>query len=852
MSAVQHQHWEGFNHPYKMLEKHYCEGSWNLVNDNKVSVWGTFEPVSISDKIDWNVDPFDNDTWSFYFNGLNWVYSYLWAVDNLGEKPDRIFDIILQYEKHVNGENPNKMVWFDHATSDRLCIFTAISLHPCMKMASDEFKLVLEESILQHIDKIMEFKVSKNWINSNHGIFHALALLNASLLNIVNINRPDVKKDALEYLSDTLLSILSIDEYLSLEQSAYYHQLAISLLQSLDENHLQGIGIQKDTFIEKMKDVNYWLTSTDKKLIAMGDTSVVSNVERRYITNYNPTEIGKTFKETGFSVVKYMSEKGWNNFSFLHHSERAPHGHFDALSITLSKGNKEFIIDSGGPYRYGNPLRFRYFMSSFAHNVALVDGKKHEAGAKLLYSEFFSDDIFVVEAEHIGYFPIKHNRKCVYVKNKGLAIFDSFSNVDSSANIQLLWHMHPDCQFNDDMSRITNNGESIWMKNNCETEKRMVSGVDGENPQGWKTPGIGIKEPCPTLIESIDIEGDSTIITYFEYEKGFFESFPRIEDLVELQNKEELEPTLPFGFNESTISKYISNDPMFWQPGTYFGDRNIWKINKSQQKLKPLKLTLDERTIRIKHILEKRTISNVPTIYIISNGGSGCHYLGGLISMKDGFQLIDEVYFPPIIIENVESLDRGSSSPLIDMVNFVHLGDLKNSESTIPVNTMHLRRDVPLTIINSSSNSIFIKLIRNPIDVAISRGLRKDEYKTMNKENSDLEVNEYLEKQAKRTMNHFKRLSGKINDVGALYVRFEDLIKNPSSTLTAVFSHIGQELNESEIEDIIEKYQSATDLTKNKNVSKKPELTQEQKDILIEMLAETCADFEYEIPDYVK
>ena len=459
---------------------------------------------------------------------------------------------------------------------------------------------------------------------------------------------------------------------------------------------------------------------------------------------------------------------------------------------------------------------------------------------------------FVVEAEHIGYFPIKHNRKCVYVKNKGLAIFDSFSNVDSSTNIQLLWHMHPDCQFNDDMSRITNNGESIWMKNNCETEKRMVSGVDGENPQGWITPGIGIKEPCPTLIESIDIEGDSTIITYFEYEKGFFESFPRIEDLVELQNKEELEPTLPFGFNESTISKYISNDPMFWQPGTYFGDRNIWKINKSQQKLKPLKLTLDERTIRIKEILEKRTISNVPTIYIISNGGSGCHYLGGLISMKDGFQLIDEVYFPPIIIENVESLDRGSSSPLIDMVNFVHLGDLKNSESTIPVNTMHLRRDVPLTIIKSSSNSIFIKLIRNPIDVAISRGLRKDEYKTMNKENSDLKVNEYLEKQAKRTMNHFKRLGGKINDVGALYVRFEDLLQDPNKTLKEVFSHIGREISDKEIADIIERYQNAKYLTKNKNVSKKPDLTQQQKKILVETLGELCENMGYKIPNYVK
>ena len=834
-----------------MLEKHYCENSWVLVKQNKISVWGSFEPVEISEEIDWNIDPFNNDTWSFYFNGLNWLYSYLWAVDNCEESPQRIFDIITQYNKHINGNNPNKMVWFDHATSDRLSIFTAISLHPCMNMASDDFRLMLEELILKHIDKIIEFKISKNWINSNHGIFHALALLNACLLNIVNTNRPNLERDALEYLSDTLLSILSIDEYLSLEQSAYYHQLAISLLQSLDENHLQGIGIEKDAFIEKMKHVNYWLTSTDKKLIAMGDTSVVSNVERRYITDYSPTKMAKTFKETGFSVVKYMSEKGWNNLSFLHHSERAPHGHFDALSITLSKANKEFIIDSGGPYRYGNQLRFRYFMSSFAHNVALIDGKKHESGAKLVNSELISDDIFVVEAEHTGYFPIKHNRKCVYVKNKGLAIFDSFSGVDSITNVQLLWHLHPDCKLNDNMSRITNNGESIWMKKSCKTEKKVMSGVDGDNPQGWITPGIGIKEPCPTIIESINIEEDSTIITYFEYQKDFFESFPEVEDLVRLQNTQELEPTSPFGFNEHTISKYISNDPMFWQPGTYFGDRNIWKINKSQQKLKPLRLSLDERTIRIKDTLEKRSKLDVPTIYIISNGGSGCHYLGGLISMKAGFQLIDEVYFPPIIIENIESLDGSSSNALIDMVNFVHLGDLKNSETTIPVNTMHLRRDVPLTKIKSSSNSIFIKLIRNPIDVAISRGLRKDEYKTMNKENSGLEINEYLEKQAKRTLNHFKRLSGKMNDVGALYVRFEDLIKDPSNTLKEVFSHIGQELDHKEIEDIMERYQRAKDLTKNKNVSKKPELTNQQKTILVETLGEICEHMGYNVPDYV-
>ena len=46
-----------------------------------------------------------------------------------------------------------------------------------------------------------------------------------------------------------------------------------------------------------MKHVNYWLTSTDKKLIAMGDTSVVSNVERRYITDYSQQKWQKHSKK---------------------------------------------------------------------------------------------------------------------------------------------------------------------------------------------------------------------------------------------------------------------------------------------------------------------------------------------------------------------------------------------------------------------------------------------------------------------------------------------------------------------------------------------------------------------------
>ena len=850
MYKFPHDCWSGVNHPYRMVEKHYCESAWNLVKQNKISVWGSFEPIEISREIDWAMNPLNDETWSFYFNGLSWLYSHLWAIDHVGEKPDLMFDIIRQYHKHIFSENPNKMVWFDHSTSDRLSILSVISMHSCVSVADENTKKIIHELLDLHIEKIIEFKDSKKWINSNHGVFHSLALLNASLLESVVKVKPDIKKLGVQYLSDTLSTILSINEYISLEQSAYYHQLAISLVESLEPIQLSELGIDKHEFIGKMIDSNHWLTCTEKKLIAIGDTSVISNISSKHSPVNIPNKLGISYQECGISFTKYKTESGWNHFSFLHRNERAPHGHFDALSITLSKGNKEFVIDSGGPYRYGNPLRFRYFMSSYAHNVAIIDGKKHEKGAKLIRSHSPSEEVFVVEAEHMGYHPITHRRKCVYVKNKGLTVFDSFLNIESTTNIQLLWHMHPDCDFSDDYSEVSNAGSCIWIRNNMNTEKEVVSGIEGESPQGWVTPGIGLKEPCPTLIDSIDIEEDTVIVTYFEYEKNCLQNFSELHEKTQRIDKDDSEPVVPFGFNESTIEKYLSNDPIFWQPGTYFGDRNIWKINKSQQKLSSLKLTDKEKSIKIKENIARRFDLKTPTIYIVSNGGAGCDYLGGLMSLKKKFELIGQVYFPPIITNSIE-LEEVNSTGLIEMVNVVHLAEIDNPE-LIPINTMHLRKDTPLTkLMENSVNSKFIFLIRNPIDIAISRGLRKLDYKMQNKENIGLSDNEYLQKQANFTKNHFSRLFSKENEVDALKIKYEDLIENPINTLNNIFKFIKTELKEDEIDEILVEYSSAKDITRNENRKANPELTESQKEILISELSDTCSTLGYDIPKYV-
>ena len=219
--------------------------------------------------------------------------------------------------------------------------------------------------------------------------------------------------------------------------------------------------------------------------------------------------------------------------------------------------------------------------------------------------------------------------------------------------------------------------------------------------------------------------------------------------------------------------------------------------------------------------------------------------------MRAGYKLIDEVYFPPVITNSIE-LGSVDSTALIEMVNLVHLANLDENE-LIPINTMHLRKDTPLVkLLENSVNCKFIFLIRNPINIAISRGLRKLDYKMQSKDNSDLSDDEYLKKQADYTKNHFKRLFSKENDVGALLIKYEDLIDDSNKVLKDIFSYIGDELCDDEIDEILVKYNAARDITKNENRKERPALTDKQKEILVTELSETCQNLGYEVPSYAK
>ena len=135
--------------------------------------------------------------------------------------------------------------------------------------------------------------------------------------------------------------------------------------------------------IPRMINSNYWITTDGKRMLPLGDTAYNANIPIAYTPLESPNAKLREFTECGFSIYKSINSTGkYDVVSFLHQPERGPHGHFDALSITISHQNTPFVIDSGGPYKYGDPFRFTYFMSNRAHNNIMVNKKIRQSGSE--------------------------------------------------------------------------------------------------------------------------------------------------------------------------------------------------------------------------------------------------------------------------------------------------------------------------------------------------------------------------------------------------------------------------------------------------------------------------------------
>ena len=305
------------------------------------------------------------------------------------------------------------------------------------------------------------------------------------------------------------------------EQSLSYHRFVLDLywlvVDFLEENKLYDCSDIKPRLVQGENFLNAFQDKSGN-FPSIGDSddscAVAPGIAPK---RFKPDPIKRgirVFRKSGYTVIK--SENGVL-FTFDHgHLGMAPlynHGHADALSITLSKDDKEILADPG-TYRYnGEPEFRRYFKGTRAHNTITIDGLdqavqetgfiwSHPYKAEILKVAEQKDELFI-KASHNGYTrlntPVRHKRSILFYNKTTFLIKDTFSG-EEIHDFELNYHLHPDavCSKNHDWWLIDNQGAKVYIKLLDKPDFFFTKGQ--EDPLlGWYSSEYGIVQKSGVL-----------------------------------------------------------------------------------------------------------------------------------------------------------------------------------------------------------------------------------------------------------------------------------------------------------------------------------------------------------------
>ena len=171
-----------------------------------------------------------------------------------------------------------------------------------------------------------------------------------------------------------------------------------------------------------------------------------------------------------------------------------------------------------------------------------------------------------------------------------------------------------------------------------------------------------------------------------------------------------------------------------------------------------------------------------PTLYINNIGSSGSHWLLGMLKGGIGLLGTGEIYVPARFLNRrIAPMAPPHRAVFLQAVYLAHLmtggaGDVENHVC----NTAHVADLAPYT--KNDIAALRILLIRDPVDVVLSRTLRKPEYRGyLGKDTAD--DASYLNDNIAIVDRFYRAVRPEDYD---LVCRYEDLLADPVPTLVAI------------------------------------------------------------------
>ncbi|MBS4200633.1 heparinase II/III family protein [Bacillus sp. FJAT-49732] len=421
---------------------------------NELFVHSAWPTVKIG-KVTWKEDPYNDITWCFYLHSLD-IVGYLMLAYEIN--PNKEY---LEKAKYFIGSwvktNPTKkdqvspFAWKDHSVANRVVNIIHFWQHYKDSDIYDEsFANLIIRTLIKHGDYLEDDR-HHTFIN-NHGIFQDRSLIELAVLF------PDLPNSEKWYEKAINRFMVHVKKDVSpsgvhLEHSGAYHIVVMNLFRSINDFlkfHNKETTKLSDLII-KMEDYLAYLVKPDGKIPITGDSGpdgitylnedIISNPKLLYTRTKGRSGIQPyddiVYTDAGIAI--FRSNWSFNDrqlyLKFIAGFHSRTHKHADDLSVLLSIGKTDFLVDSGKyNYQEKNPYR-RYFRSTMAHNTVTVNRKSYEiedeqVGKSKIISFSYNEEYSHVSGIHTLYPGVKIKRTILYLKqSEAVLIFDEITSL---------------------------------------------------------------------------------------------------------------------------------------------------------------------------------------------------------------------------------------------------------------------------------------------------------------------------------------------------------------------------------------------------------------------------------------
>lgn len=252
------------------------------------------------------------------------------------------------------------------------------------------------------------------------------------------------------------------------------------------------------------------------------------------VSDSNALPVRRTFHKGGYFIlgnnfetnheVRLIIDAGPLGFLSL-----AAHGHADALSVMLSVGGREFLIDPGTYAYHTEPGWRNYFRGTAAHNTAVVDMQdQSEIGGNFMWVRHakakcirwdIKDTKEEFEGLHNGYEcladPVIHKRAIQLIKAENKIVIDDIFECKGAHTVARYWHFSEHCKVTLANQKIIANNDGIQLSLTTEqSDVKMVSYEGATDPaRGWISRRFDVKTPSPTVVCETPIKGRTHLQT---------------------------------------------------------------------------------------------------------------------------------------------------------------------------------------------------------------------------------------------------------------------------------------------------------------------------------------------------